>query len=209
MKLPKNSDSNLSEPAVVAIMDGFVGALREVSPLSNETTEMLFNNIQIVTYKAKETILDYGDICNYILFLVDGLVKSSFIEYDQERTVWFFRSGEIAVAVDSFHQQIPSDEKLITLQPSLCIAISKQAFEQIKSSNSDLLQLELKLIWNYYAFAMKRNKWLQFSNDEKLMDLERLYPKLFLEIPAIELARFLGISRQTLNSKRKGLYGRE
>ncbi|MEE1946415.1 Crp/Fnr family transcriptional regulator [Pedobacter sp. KR3-3] len=178
-------------------------AMKALYPLSEEVLELFHHRSVPVLYKPKEIILNYGELCNYCLFALKGLVKSTFIVGGAEKIVWFMRGGDAIVGVHSWFDQEQSEEKITAIKETLCIAISWSDVQQLKKDRPDFLAFVLKLTERHYVLAIQRTKWQQFSTDEKIENLYELYPQLMQEVPVKDLASYLGISRETFTSKRR------
>ena len=203
MKLP--IDSVLPEDIVLSLKKSLLDELQRAFALSKSTIETLDNYFIPVAYKKKQVILDYGERCTHCLLMVEGLVKSTFILDGIERIVWFMRKGEVVIAVHSWYDQQPSEEKLVAMENCICFALSFDQVKDLKLHHHDYALLALSLTEQYFNFSIQRTKWMQYTPQERLKDIHRMYPDLFLEIPSTDLAKFLGISRVTLNRIRKSL----
>ena len=202
MRLPNSSArSSIPEELIAAAYDGLIENFRSIYPISKEIEDQLRQNSVIVHYKPREVILNYGEVCNYCLICVNGIVKSTFILDGLEKIVWFMSPGDIVVAVHSWYDQKPSEEKLTALKDTICIAVSWQEVRRLLADYG-MQSVILALTEKYYSHAIQRTKWQQYSTDGKIENLEQLYPVLMQEVPSVDLANFLGVSRETFIRKR-------
>jgi len=203
MILPSPTKKNqVPEEIVERGYETLINSLRSISPLSEETIEHFRDLSQMVLYHPRDIIVGYGVVCNYCLLALRGLVKSTYLKKGVEKIAWFMGAGDVIVALDSWYEQSQSEEQLVAIKETICIAISYNHFELMKKEHRDFLDMVLKLTEYHYALAIKRTKWQQFSSDEKIENLEELYPVLMKEVPSTDLASFLGISRETFSRKR-------
>ncbi|WP_354375908.1 Crp/Fnr family transcriptional regulator [Pedobacter africanus] len=173
-----------------------------MSPICSEVQEEIRNRTRPVLYRQRDVILHYGQVCRYCLFLIRGLVRSTFILDGVEKIVWFMTSGDVVIAVHSWYEQKPSEEQLTALKETVCFAMSWEDVDELERKYPDWLALELALTQRYYRDAIQRTKWQQFTTEGRIQNLEQLYPKLFADVPAKHLANFLGISRETFSRRR-------
>lgn len=199
MHLPKHRiPDELVEYAYDKLFDRFL----QLAPFSKEVLDDIRRCSQPVLYWPRETVLDYGQTCDYCIFTIKGLVLSTFIMRDgQERIVWFMAGGDVVIAVHSWFGQEPSEEKLTALKETLGIAVSWENIEHLRITYPGFAALERALLIKHYTMVIQRTKWQQFSVDERIENLKQLYPHLFREVPVKYLATYLGVSRSTLGRK--------
>lgn len=193
MLLPKHRiPAEMIEGAYRTLLKSF----REIYPLSEEVIEYIHNKAIPVLYKPRETILRYGELCNYSLFMIHGLVRSNMFQEQDEKIVWFMSSGDVAIGVESWFFQKPSDEQLTAIRETLCLAVSFSDIEFLRR-NFGFQTLERMIIVSHFVLSLKRTLWQQMSSEGKVLNLAEKYPRLLKEVPAKDLASWLGISRDT------------
>lgn len=174
----------------------------QLAPFSQEVLDEIRKRSQPVLYWQRETVLDYGQTCDYCIFTIKGLVLSTFIMGDgQEKIVWFMAGGDVVIAVHSWFGQESSEEKLTALKETLGIAVSWANIQYLLNTYLSFAALERALLIKHYTMVIQRTKWQQYSVDERIDNLKQLYPHLFKEVPIKYLATYLGVSRSTLGRK--------
>lgn len=205
MYLPKHHiPEELVEYAYRKLFEHF----QQLVPFPQEVLGDIRRRSQPVLYSPRQAILDYGQTCRYCLFTIRGLVMSTFILDGLEKIVWFMAGGDIAIAVHSWFDQKPSEEKLTALKETLCIALSWTDMELLRKTYPHFAELERAFLIRHFVLVIQRTKWQQYSTDGRIDNLKELYPHLLKEVPAKYLASYLGITRQTLFYK-LGAYRRK
>jgi CRP-like cAMP-binding protein len=190
MHLSKHRIPNeLVEYAYQKLFDGFL----QMAPFPQDVLDDIRQRSQPLLYKRRETILDYGQTCRYCLFTIRGLVLSTFIIDGLEKIVWFMAGGDAVIAVHSWFDQEPSDEKLTALKETFGIAL--------RNNYPSFAAMERALLIRHYVMVIQRTKWQQYSVEGRIENLKELYPHLLKEVPGKYLAGYLGISRHTLARK--------
>jgi CRP-like cAMP-binding protein len=198
MHLPKHRIPNeLVEYAYQKLFESF----QQLTTFQQEVLDDIRQHSQPVLYLKRETILDYGQICRHCLFPIKGLVLSTFIMDGLEKIVWFMAAGDAVAALHSWFDQEPSEEKLIALKETLGIVFSWENAEYLRKTYKSFAELEREVLIKNLILIVQRTKWQQYSVDGRIENLMHLYPHLLNEVPAIYLASYLGITRQTLARK--------
>lgn len=198
MKLPTHRiPEELKEYAYQKMFESF----QQLAQFPQVVLEEIRQRSQTVLYFQRETVLDYGQTCRYCLFTIRGLVVSNFIMDGLEKIVWFMAGGDTVIAVHSWFDQEPSEEKLVALKETLAIAISWENLEYLRNNFPSFAELERASLIRHFIMVIQRTKWQQYSVDGRIENLKELYPQLLKEVPAKYLASYLGISRYTLARK--------
>src|SRR5215217_8193022 len=150
----------------------------QVHSLSNETRRYISEHSTVVRYRPKEAILEYGETCNYILFCTQGLVSSNFIMEAEEKIVWFMGAGDPVVAVDSWYDRQPSEERLVALQETIFVALKQDQYDLLLDKHPDFFKLMNRFTELHLQLIVKRTKWQQYTTEGKVANLEMLYPHL-------------------------------
>lgn len=198
MRLPTRR-RKLSEEDIEASYQRLFAGFDQVHPLSEETRQYLTSHAVVVRYRPKEVILEYAETCNYLLFCTQGLVSSNFIMEGEEKIVWFMGAGDPVVALDSWYDRQPSEEKLVALQEATFIALKQDQYDLLLESHPDFSKLMFRFTELHLQLIVKRTKWQQYSTEGKVANLAMLYPHLLQLLPNTLLASYLGITRKTLS----------
>ena len=198
-------DANSSHPDVSVediekAYDNMFLIFRAVYP---EMSETLANYIRakarVVFFEKEEVILDYQKVCNYVLFSFKGIIRSNFIIDGKEIPVWYNTPRNVVIAVHSWYTRQPSEEKLTATQDTLCTVLSWDDMEDIYSKHVEFNILVRKLTEIYIQQILPRTLWIHYDAYQKYKMGITNYWKIVSEISTSELAKFLGLARETLS----------
>lgn len=105
--------------------------------LNEETKILISDNCKPVRIGKGELLLNAGEVCKDIFFMVDGRAISYFTDYDGKTTTWFFHhslpnapiKNLFAVDYQSFLSGIPSGMSIQALSEITAIKFSKETVE--------------------------------------------------------------------------------
>lgn len=184
----------------------FIENYTSVSELEWQTISKCFER---KTLQKNEIILKEGEVCKYLYFLENGLLRY-FINKDGNDITKFFTFAPYCFTSQfSFNSEKPATENIQALEKSIIWQIT------FKQSN-ELFELK-----SWTIFARKIIQEVQFYTEEILEEIqtetaESRYQKMLKNdieitnrIPLKHLASFLGIAPQSLSRIRKKLVTKE
>jgi CRP-like cAMP-binding protein len=171
-------------------------------------TDGLMNDVrkrcEVVRFKKRAVILDFKEVCRHCLFAHRGLVKAVCVTEGKEQVSWFMGEDDVVISVDSFYGQQPSEERLIALEDTDCIALHWDELQFIYGMHVDFNRIGRLLTEQYYRQAMQRTKWVGLPAATRYHLLFEAYPKFMGRVPDAALALYLGIDSATLSRIPKG-----
>lgn len=186
----------------------FLNALRSVCPeLDHNELDDFAKKLSVKTLNRKDYFIQSGQIHNEVGFIINGLIRSFFIDASgNEKTVRFYDQNDYATHYTAF----------ITQQPS------KYSFQCLEETNIVLLSFE-NMQWAYKQFPgfekygrliaeeilkMQQHRIESFifqTAEERYIGFIKQYPDLYNRISLSHLCSYLGIERQTLTRIRQKL----
>ena len=189
---------NPSEP-----FDVLMAALQSFGKMPESTQQMIIDKCVIREYKKGEIILNYGDTCRYVYFILTGAAASMFELYDKERISWVMLQHDVFISILSFYGEKPSEEKIEALADTRCICLSKHDLDKITSVCIAFKEIRLKLTEHYYQQLAWQLYMMHLKPRDRKSFLRTIRPQFF-ELANVEfLARFLGVGRSTLYNGKK------
>ncbi len=156
----------------------------------------------------KHTILtDYGQVERKAYFLLKGIAKISMIRQDgEERVLEFFFPGQFFSAYSSFLTQKPSDVQVKVLTEATMQVLSQEAMTAAYAHSILANKLGRLAAEFYYIRKTQREKdFLTKSASERYMDLLHGRPELVQQIPIQLIAKYLGVTPESLSRIRKSI----
>lgn len=169
-------------------------------PLSDDLKDYLRDNLVTRELLKKDYLLKRGQVCEYIYFVEQGLLRCFYEKNDEQITSWFMKEEDVIISVNSFFNQIPSEENIVALERTLIHGIH---FKQLQELYIRFIEFNIVgriLTTQYYILSEER---LYFMRRERARDrylyLLRTQPDLLQRAPLKYIASYLGINLETLS----------
>lgn len=150
--------------------------------------------------RKKNILLSSGEIAEHIYIIVKGCIRQFFCqENGTEITTQFFMENQIVASIDSFITGKASKLYLESLEECDLLVITKDKFEKI--SHHPLMQawvndyLKNRLYYymeHSYSFILK-------TPEERYYNLVKEHQEIFMRIPSMYIASYLGITPVSLS----------
>lgn len=156
----------------------------------------------------KHTILtDYGQIERKAYFLLKGIAKISMFRQDgEERVLEFFFPGQLFSAYSSFLTQKPSDVQVKVLTEANVQVLTYESMQSAYAHSLLANKLGRIAAEFYYIRKTQREKdFLTKTASERYLDLLHGRPELVQQIPIQLIAKYLGVTAESLSRIRKAI----
>lgn len=175
--------------------------------LSNSDLEITFNYFTPEFMPAKEYFLKKGKISDKIGFLKAGLLRSFFYDDNaDEITTHFFQPGNVVISMESFNNQVPSKENIITLEDTELLVVTYKKMNELYQMVPIWRQIAKDVDEVKFNDLMNRSIQLQtLSAIERYQLFIKNNPELIKKIALRHIASYLGIDIATLSRIRKKL----
>ena len=176
---------------------------RRYSTMSHDELDLLESILVPLKYQKGEKILNEGEVCTNIYWVVKGLVRQFYYENNKELTEHMAVENSIVMCIESLFKEKPSHLQIVALEPSVIYAMPRQQLEKVamKSLNIQILYrkiLEESLIQSQIHADMMRFE----SAQSKYAKLVKLQPQLVLRAPLVYIASYLQMTPETLSRVR-------
>lgn len=153
-----------------------------------------------------EKLLNAGEVCNYIYFIQQGVVRGFILDGEKDITTWITAENELVTSIYSLDQQAPALENMETVEDCILVAMKSKDLQQLYETFPEFNVTGRKLLQQYYRDAERRAYIIRHSNATTKYELFLAhYPHLSNRIPLKYVASFLGIAFETLSRVRKKL----
>ncbi|MCV9389169.1 Crp/Fnr family transcriptional regulator [Reichenbachiella ulvae] len=181
--------------------------LKQYSHSSQEELDYIRPHLSFQELKKGEFYLQRGETQTQMGFVSFGLLRRYYVnEKANEITTGFVKENEFVTDYPAFIRQIPSNQNLQCLEPTLIInlpySIIQECYDKFKNSerNGRLIAEKVLTILSDrvegFLFNTAEERYLQFLKD---------HPDLMNRVSLTHLSSFLGIERQSLSRIRKNL----
>ena len=179
----------------IAILEGW--------PLSAACLAHLRKVIKESTLKKEEFLLHAGEVCTNLYFIRKGLLKCFYVVHNHEVSDWFFGELETVTSVDSFYDQIKSEDFIQALEDCHLLYIT---FEELKYLYRHFCEFNVigRVLTNKYLRIWHRQarNIRMLTAEERYAFLMEKQPELIMRVPIRDLASYLDMSRETLSRMR-------
>ncbi len=188
-------------------MENLLLVLNSIRPLSPALEQHLRQVIKHKTFKKKEHLSETGKICRHMYFIKKGLLRCYLTRTNGEEVcTWLLSEMDIAVAVESFHMQIISEESIQALEDTEVFYISYDELEYIYDTFEEFNYHGRKLTTLYQVVGRQQyNKMGVIPATERYIHLLQTRPDLIRRVPAKHLASYLRIERSFLSKIKASL----
>lgn len=193
---------NLENP-----LDVLISSFNNSFPLNEIEEEEVRRLFKKKVLKRKGALLQEGDVCKHISFVVSGCFKMYAVDTNfKEHNLQFAIENEWIADIQSFYDEEPSRLSIEALEPSVVLQITHE----------DLLYLYI----NYHKFdrnfrIINERKFINFQDrilqsisftaEERYLNFQRDFPELIKRLPNTQIASYLGITSEFLSKVRKNI----
>lgn len=180
-------------------MDALINFLHSIYPMPVELEEHLRTILKMKLLKKKEALLTAGNTCKNVYFVSRGLLRSYYLNDDNEVSKWFMKEGDVVFAVKSFLTQTPSDEFIEVLEDCKLYYITYHELQNIYKNYMSFNFQRGILTEKYYVLSEERSDTVRLLKPvDRYKFLLKEYPELVGRVQTNYLASYIGVSRSTL-----------
>jgi CRP/FNR family transcriptional regulator, anaerobic regulatory protein len=179
-------------------------AFNQLTPLGPQQREELRRVTYPLELPKESTLLERGQMCNHLHFIVEGVVMASHNSNGKEVIPWFGFEGDIVNSHLSFTYRQPSLESIILISDCKFLSITYKSLQYLYSKDLVWQNLSRFFIERYYLDVQARLiSFLSLSASERYEQLLRQYPDIENRVNLGHIASYLGIRKETLSHLRK------
>ncbi|ASK32306.1 Crp/Fnr family transcriptional regulator [Chryseobacterium sp. T16E-39] len=184
--------------------DALISAIKNIIEISSDEEEIIKNLFTLKEYKKGEFFLKEGEVCKYVGFIRDGLVRYYINDDGEERTYGFSKENEFTSNFESFGPQTPSNQIIQALEDSTIWTITyenlQKLYAQVKNGERfGRLSIEYVLIKtlkdrNSFHTDSPKSRYEKFIKEH--FDLQQRLSQYYI-------ASYVGVKPQSLSRIRK------
>src|SRR5690606_6639196 len=118
----------------------FIEFIAGMVPLAPVLRKVLRQQLKSETIHAGQVLLQEGQVCRHIYFLIRGLAYSYYDHEGRSHTLQFFGKNEFAFPWCSYFYQVSSRESISVIQDGICLSLS---YEQILVLENEYPQFQI------------------------------------------------------------------
>lgn len=176
-----------------------------IQPLSQNELDQLEDLITYRNLKKGELLLSENQICNEVVFIKKGILRSYFFNHQgDEITNCFAFENEFMASFSSFITNEVSQENIQALADTELQVLNRESLDQLYKSHFHWQEIGRKLTEMEYVTLQKRMVSFQkLSAAERYEELYDNHQKYLQLIPLQYLASYLGVTPRHLSRIRK------
>lgn len=187
-------------------MTPLIATIRSLIKVSAEEEIVLAGLFKPLQVRSGEYFLEEGQLCRYVGFIEQGLVRYYMNDNGSEKTLYFNKEGEFVSNYQSFIPRQPSNTSIQAIEDTTLQVISYADLQRLYAGIREGEKLGRLAIEHVFLSSMQQLKsFYKDSPAERYQQFLRSYPDLSQRIPQYYIASYVGIKPQSLSRIRKKL----
>lgn len=179
---------------------------RRYSTMSHEELDVLESILVPMKFQKGEKILNEGEICTHIYWIVKGLVRQYYYKNGKELTEYMAVENHIIMCIDSLFKEEPTRLQIHALEPTLIYAMPKTLLEQVAMRSVNIQILYRKILEESLILSQIHADMMRFETaQDRYSKLVKLNPQLVLRAPLVYIASYLQMTPETLSRVRNAM----
>ena len=176
---------------------------RRYSTMTHEELDILEEILVPRKYPKGARILDEGEVCQSIYWIVKGLVRQFYFKNKKELTEYMATENTICMSIESLFHETPSHQIIQALEPTILFEIPMHELESAAIKSVNIQMLFRKILEESLIISQQRADMLRFeSAQDRYQKLVKSAPQLVLRAPLVYIASYLQMTPETLSRVR-------
>ena len=192
---------NLSQTSVEPLLNYF----ERLIPLNKEEKELVTKNFHSRLYRKRQYVLQEGNICTQLNFVVRGCLRMYKIDEQGATHVLQFAVENYWINdLGSFHSEKPSELNIDALDDTMVLQINRNDLVSLYLQASKFDRIFRVLIERSFVNLEKRLlQNISSTAEDRYQAFLDTYPHLINRLSQTQIASFLGITPEFLSRLRK------
>ncbi|MFB6341912.1 Crp/Fnr family transcriptional regulator [Saccharicrinis sp. FJH2] len=175
--------------------------------ITEKEEEVILSAFEPVFIKKKKEILEPGDNCDYIYFIIEGCLRSYFVDEKGVEHIYQIRLDNSWISdLESFFSRRASKYYIESLENTRLLRVSYERLESLYNEVPGLERYFRILFQKAYVNALQRlNSTMWESAVDRYNELLKEHKDIFQRVPLVYIASYLGITPESLSRIRKKL----
>ncbi|GAB1858340.1 Crp/Fnr family transcriptional regulator [Flavobacteriaceae bacterium MHTCC 0001] len=185
----------------------FLEYIAKYVDLNGEEEALLKSKVTIRNYLKDQYIVQQGDICNNVNFIITGCTRTFYADpRGQEHIVIFAIEDWWTSDLGSFISQTPADFNTQCIENTQVVQFTYHNLEQLYDEIPKIERLFRKIIERAYVASQKRIiRNFSLTAKERYLIFKNTYPEIEKRIPQYMIASYLGITKEFLSKIKRQL----
>lgn len=176
-------------------------SLRRYVTLSPEEEAIILSKIRHRTYLKNQYIVQQGDVCRKVVFILSGCAKTFFMDEEGTQHITMFSVEHWWCSdVGSFINQTPADYNIQCLERTKLIEFTHETLEELFVLIPKLERFFKQVLAKAFAVSQKRIiSTFSKSALERYQAFKKTYTQIEQRVPQYMIASYLGITKEFLS----------
>ena len=169
-------------------------------PVSDATIQAVLDHCVVEEVKKGESIISKGKVCDYIVFVLNGIFRVSYENDGKEATLCFGTEGDPFMSLHSYHAGLPAQFSFEAITNATIAKIKFSDFNRLIDEYVDLNRwFTSVLVEQVFAFEARYVNLSGQSAYDRYLTLRRIRKEIINQIPLKYIAQYLNITPETLS----------
>lgn len=176
---------------------------RRYSTMTHDELDLLESILVAKKYAKNEKILDEGEVCENIYWIVKGLVRQYYFKNGKELTEYMATENTICMCIESLFREQPTRLQMMAIEPTVLYCLPKAKLEAVAMKSVNIQILYRKILEESLILSQIHADMLRFESAiDRYRKLVKSSPQLVLRAPLLYIASYLQMTPETLSRVR-------
>lgn len=186
----------MKEDLTQASIEPLLNYFNKIIALNNEEKQLVTEKFQPRLYRKRQYILQEGDVCKQMNFVVRGCLRMFAIDDKGNTHILQFAAENWWITdISSFYERKNSKLNIDALEDTMVLQISFENLTSLYNEAPKFNRIFRVLIENSHVALQKRLlQNISSTAEERYLSFIQTYPQLSNRIPQTQIASYLGIT---------------
>lgn len=186
----------MKEDLTQASIEPLLNYFNKIIALNNEEKQLVTEKFQPRLYRKRQYILQEGDVCKQMNFVVRGCLRMFAIDDKGNTHILQFAAENWWITdISSFYERKNSKLNIDALEDTMVLQISFENLTSLYNQAPKFNRIFRVLIENSHVALQKRLlQNISSTAEERYLSFIQTYPQLSNRIPQTQIASYLGIT---------------
>src|SRR5215510_9795676 len=185
------------------MIEKLIARLNGLHPMGEELTDRIRSMVWITQHPKKTVLLKEGEVNNHICMVVNGLVRSYYLNEGREITSRFMDEGFIITSWISFYTRKPGSEFIETQEDTTLACVHYNDIQKLYEEFPEFNIIGRKQVeYSFYMSELRTRMLRKHTAEEKYRFFLENHPSLMQRVSLKHIATYLGMNEETLSRVR-------
>jgi CRP-like cAMP-binding protein len=176
---------------------------RKYSTMTLQELDVLESILEPMRFKKGESILSEGEVCEYIYYLDQGLIRQFYYKNGKEVTEHLGDDHTIFMCIESLFKEEPTKLQVEALENCVIYGLPKAELEKISLHHVNIQMLYRKILEESLILSQVHADLVRFESAQSRYErMCKLFPQVILRAPLLHIANYLQMTPETLSRVR-------